>query len=132
MSAESDDREMNFGILDISLYRDDFEHLHENPKLQGSDIPFQIDGHELYVSISIGVALYPVDGETIDALIKNADIAMYDSKAKGRKMTRLDTLAEVIASNRPSCGGACTSVGGASPACAEASAISRGRALFQA
>lgn len=42
--AENDDREMNFGILDISLYRDDFEHLHENPKLQGSDIPFQIDG----------------------------------------------------------------------------------------
>ncbi|MCF7674279.1 MAG: bifunctional pyr operon transcriptional regulator/uracil phosphoribosyltransferase PyrR [Akkermansiaceae bacterium] len=42
--AENDDREMNFGILDISLYRDDFEHLHENPKLQGSDIPFQVDG----------------------------------------------------------------------------------------
>jgi pyrimidine operon attenuation protein/uracil phosphoribosyltransferase len=33
-----------FGVLDISLYRDDFEHLHENPKLQGSDIPFTVDG----------------------------------------------------------------------------------------
>jgi len=32
-----------FGILDISLYRDDFEHLRENPILQGSDIPFPID-----------------------------------------------------------------------------------------
>ena len=42
--AEDDDRELAFGILDISLYRDDFEHLHENPKLQGSDIPFQLDG----------------------------------------------------------------------------------------
>jgi len=40
----SEDREMTFGVLDISLYRDDFEHLHENPKLQGSDIPFSIDG----------------------------------------------------------------------------------------
>jgi len=39
-----DDRELNFGILDISLYRDDFAHLHENPKLLESDIPFQIDG----------------------------------------------------------------------------------------
>ncbi|MEI6656267.1 MAG: bifunctional pyr operon transcriptional regulator/uracil phosphoribosyltransferase PyrR [Verrucomicrobiota bacterium] len=39
-----DDRELNFGILDISLYRDDFEHLHANPKLQESDIPFQMEG----------------------------------------------------------------------------------------
>lgn len=40
----SEDRELNFGVLDISLYRDDFEHLHENPKLQESDIPFPVDG----------------------------------------------------------------------------------------
>ena len=38
-----DDRELNFGTLDISLYRDDFEHLRENPKLQGSDIDCPID-----------------------------------------------------------------------------------------
>ena len=42
--AEDDDRELAFGILDISLYRDDFEHLHENPQLQGSEIPFQLEG----------------------------------------------------------------------------------------
>ena len=40
----SDDRELSFGVLDISLYRDDFEHLHSNPKLQESDIPFPVDG----------------------------------------------------------------------------------------
>ena len=39
-----DDRELNFGILDISLYRDDFEHLHENPRLLESDIPFPLEG----------------------------------------------------------------------------------------
>jgi pyrimidine operon attenuation protein/uracil phosphoribosyltransferase len=39
-----EDRELSFGMLDISLYRDDFEHLHENPALQGSDINFQVDG----------------------------------------------------------------------------------------
>lgn len=39
-----EDRELDLGILDISLYRDDFEHLHENPKLQESDIPFTVDG----------------------------------------------------------------------------------------
>jgi pyrimidine operon attenuation protein/uracil phosphoribosyltransferase len=38
-----DERELAFGMLDISLYRDDFEHLRENPKLQGTDIPFPID-----------------------------------------------------------------------------------------
>lgn len=39
-----DDRDLDFGILDISLYRDDFEHLHENPLLQESDINFVVDG----------------------------------------------------------------------------------------
>lgn len=39
-----DDRDLAFGVLDISLYRDDFEHLHENPALQESDIPFTVDG----------------------------------------------------------------------------------------
>jgi pyrimidine operon attenuation protein/uracil phosphoribosyltransferase len=35
---------MAFGVLDISLYRDDFEHLHENPALKESDIPFDVEG----------------------------------------------------------------------------------------
>ncbi len=39
-----DDRDLSFGVLDISLYRDDFEHLHENPALQQSDIPFPVEG----------------------------------------------------------------------------------------
>ncbi len=40
----SEDRELHFGVLDISLYRDDYGHLRENPKLQESDIPFEVDG----------------------------------------------------------------------------------------
>ncbi len=42
--AEQDDWELAFGVLDISLYRDDFEHLRENPSIQESDIPFAVDG----------------------------------------------------------------------------------------
>lgn len=38
-----DDREIHLGILDISLYRDDFGHLRENPKLQGSEIDVPLD-----------------------------------------------------------------------------------------
>jgi pyrimidine operon attenuation protein/uracil phosphoribosyltransferase len=37
----------DFGVLDISLYRDDFEHLHEIPKLQGSEIDFPLEGANL-------------------------------------------------------------------------------------
>ena len=39
-----EDRDLSFGVLDISLYRDDFEHLHENPALQESDISFPVEG----------------------------------------------------------------------------------------
>ena len=36
--------EHDYGMLDISLYRDDLAHLEENPKLQSSEIEFQVDG----------------------------------------------------------------------------------------
>jgi diguanylate cyclase (GGDEF)-like protein/PAS domain S-box-containing protein len=39
--------------------------------------------HELQVSASIGISMYPDDGEDADALIKSADLAMYQAKAKG-------------------------------------------------
>jgi len=48
------------------------------------DEPFAVDGHELYVSASVGVALYPDDGGDPAELVKNADIAMSQSKARGR------------------------------------------------
>jgi len=43
-----------------------------------------IQGHEIKVSCSIGIALYPGDAETIDALLQHADAAMYEAKEKGR------------------------------------------------
>ncbi len=46
--------------------------------------PFIVDGHELYVSASIGIALYPQDGKDMDSLIKNADVAMYHVKGQGK------------------------------------------------
>lgn len=42
--SEEDNWDLSFGVLDISLYRDDFEHLHENPLLQESDIAFTVEG----------------------------------------------------------------------------------------
>ncbi len=46
--------------------------------------PFNIEGHELYVSASIGIALYPQDGTNMDNLIKHADVAMYHVKGQGK------------------------------------------------
>ncbi len=43
-----------------------------------------IDGHELYVSVSIGIAMYPQDGNNMESLIKHADVAMYHVKGKGK------------------------------------------------
>lgn len=43
-----------------------------------------LDGHQIITSPSIGVAVYPRDGEDIDTLIRNADAAMYKSKRSGR------------------------------------------------
>lgn len=45
---------------------------------------FDIDFHELHISVSIGIAVYPDDGATADILTKNADAAMYHAKSAGR------------------------------------------------
>ncbi|MGB5651625.1 MAG: bifunctional diguanylate cyclase/phosphodiesterase, partial [Sedimenticolaceae bacterium] len=46
--------------------------------------PFDIQGHQLYVTASIGISLYPDDGETVDELVRNSDAAMYRAKEKGK------------------------------------------------
>jgi len=46
--------------------------------------PFLIDGHEIKVGASVGIALYPRDGLQRKELLKNADIAMYESKNLGK------------------------------------------------
>jgi diguanylate cyclase (GGDEF)-like protein len=46
--------------------------------------PFIINKQELYISTSIGIALFPNDGTNADDLMKNADIAMYHAKKSGR------------------------------------------------
>jgi diguanylate cyclase (GGDEF)-like protein len=46
--------------------------------------PIRIDEHELRLSVSIGIALYPTDGAEVDTLLKHADTAMYGAKEAGR------------------------------------------------
>ena len=47
--------------------------------------PHSIDQHDLHITTSIGVSLFPDDGVDAEALIKNADTAMYQAKEKGRQ-----------------------------------------------
>jgi len=46
--------------------------------------PFSINNHELYLSLSLGIAIYPDAGKTEEALLQSADIAMYHVKANGK------------------------------------------------
>ena len=46
--------------------------------------PFSLAEHEIHISASIGISFYPADGAEVRELVKNADAAMYRTKAKGR------------------------------------------------
>ena len=61
----------------------DAEHI-ANKLLACFGAPFQAGEHEFFTSASIGTSLYPQDGTDVASLIRNADAAMYRSKAKGR------------------------------------------------
>lgn len=53
--------------------------------------PFHIDGHELYITPSIGVTYYPNDGGDAETLIRNADMAMYQAKDQGKNRYKFFT-----------------------------------------
>lgn len=46
--------------------------------------PHRVEGYELTISASIGISLFPQDGTSADALIRNADAALYSAKEKGK------------------------------------------------
>jgi|GEM_PF-479259 len=50
--------------------------------------PQQIDGNELHIALSIGISVFPDDGQTVDAMMIHADNAMYEAKERGRNNFR--------------------------------------------
>jgi len=56
--------------------------------LSAMKLPFGIGEHELYISASIGISIYPEDGDHPGRLLKNSDTAMYHAKSDGRGVAR--------------------------------------------
>lgn len=79
-----------FGGDEFTLMLPNLKHAHDDSCKLAEKItttlkqPFNVDGHELYVSASIGIALYPQDGTNMENLIKHADVAMYHVKGQGK------------------------------------------------
>lgn len=63
---------------------------------------FRIDGHEILISGSMGIAVAPDNGDTADQLVRNADFALYRAKSEGRQTWRFfePKMAEALKSRR--------------------------------
>jgi diguanylate cyclase (GGDEF)-like protein len=70
-------------ILD-NLAQEEDTRLIAQKVLSALSSPFSVEGHEFFITTSIGIALSPNDGNTYESLIKNADTAMYRAKEKGK------------------------------------------------
>ncbi len=65
--------------------------------------PHEVDGAELHVSCSVGIAVYPDDGDQIDALMRHADAAMYQAKSAGRNNAQFFTAQMARHANERMC-----------------------------
>ena len=73
-----------FGIILAGLHSAEDAHLVAQKIVQIFSSPFRLDGHDRYVTTSIGISLYPSHGQDDESLIKAADAAMYRAKQTGR------------------------------------------------
>ena len=63
--------------------------------------PYMLENHQTFISASIGVAMYPEDGDSVEVLLRKADNAMYKAKEKGRNTFQFFTnQMEIDANNR--------------------------------
>jgi diguanylate cyclase (GGDEF)-like protein len=72
-----------FVIVLTDVKKDEIESV-TNRIFKAVNRAFKHDNHEIYVSCSMGVCVYPEDGTTIETLIKKADMALYHAKENGR------------------------------------------------
>jgi len=73
-----------FGVLAMGLRSErEADELAERIR-KAIERPFRIGGHDVFITASVGVALYPVDGDNAEALLRAADAAVYRAKQMGR------------------------------------------------
>ncbi|KWT90525.1 bifunctional diguanylate cyclase/phosphodiesterase [Candidatus Magnetominusculus xianensis] len=73
-----------FTIILSNIARDKYAVSVANKIIDAISKPFHLNGHECSVGVSIGVSIFPNDAADADVLLKNADIAMYQVKERGR------------------------------------------------
>lgn len=63
-----------------------------NKIIESLSAVLQVGPNELYVTTSIGISLFPADGEDVEGLMKSADVAMYRAKECGRNLFQFFTM----------------------------------------
>ncbi|MEE9424697.1 MAG: EAL domain-containing protein [Methylococcales bacterium] len=69
-------------LTEITKIEDVGQNAHRILKLLSE--PVSLDGHKVFATPSIGIAIYPYDGQDVSSLLKNADTAMYHAKKSGK------------------------------------------------
>lgn len=78
-----------FSIMLTSIKQIEYIEKVTNKIMKSFVKPMTVKGQDFFVTASIGIAVYPLDGEDAETLIKNADLAMYASKDMGKKQYTL-------------------------------------------
>ena len=77
-----------FAVIQFGLRHDDDVGELATRIVRSLSAPYRLGPHHADVSASVGIAVAPGDGDSVHELIKNADIALYEAKADGRKVFR--------------------------------------------
>jgi diguanylate cyclase (GGDEF)-like protein len=85
-----------FALILTSLRKPEYAGGVSEKLIQKMQVPFNLDGHQVYCHMSIGIAVYPLSAKTAVDLIKYADMAMYAAKYNGKNQHRFysETLNE--------------------------------------
>jgi diguanylate cyclase (GGDEF)-like protein len=73
-----------FGLILVGIKTPEKAGMVAHKILASFNQPFQVNGHDVYITASIGIAIFPTDGENAEDLMKNVDTARYRAKDAGR------------------------------------------------
>jgi len=59
--------------------------------------PYHIQGHDVRITASVGVGIYPLHGEEVESLMKSADLALYEAKRAGKNNYRIAASTDLLA-----------------------------------